>query len=315
MTPINQSVRAMPDIAANAKAATAGILDWVGMSEITAPIRLQAADGTLVQSAARIVAGVNLKNPDVRGIHMSRLYLAIEDSVAHEPLSPCSLRRVLRTFLDSHAELSDKARVQIRFEHLLQRRALISENTGWRSYPVEINAQMINQTFELELVLEVQYSSTCPCSAALARQLIQEQFERDFAQDQNLDRAAVLRWLGSEQGIVATPHSQRSTARVRVKLLPTFQQLPVLELIDRLEFALKTPVQTAVKREDEQEFARLNGQNPMFCEDAARRLQSALSSEERIQDFWLQVSHFESLHAHDAVAEASKFPDQAYVPL
>jgi glyoxylate/hydroxypyruvate reductase A len=31
-------------------------------------------------------------------------------------------------------------------------------------------------------------------------------------------------------------------------------------------------VQTAVKREDEQEFARLNAQHPMYCEDAARRL-------------------------------------------
>ena len=34
---------------------------------------------------------------------------------------------------------------------------------------------------------------------------------------------------------------------------------------------LKTPVQAAVKREDEQEFARLNGQNLMFCEDVLSR--------------------------------------------
>ena len=46
--------------------------------------------------------------------------------------------------------------------------------------------------------------------------------------------------------------------------------------IDRIESSLKTPVQAAVKREDEQEFARLNGQNLMFCEDAARRLQHEL---------------------------------------
>jgi GTP cyclohydrolase I len=35
-------------------------------------------------------------------------------------------------------------------------------------------------------------------------------------------------------------------------------------------------VQTAVKRADEQAFALANGQNLMFCEDAARRLHLAL---------------------------------------
>ena len=65
-------------------------------------------------------------------------------------------------------------------------------------------------------------------------------------------------------------------------------------------------MQTAVKREDEQAFARLNGQNLMFCEDAARRMQKALDADERISDFWVRASHFESLHAHNAVAVATK---------
>ena len=69
---------------------------------------------------------------------------------------------------------------------------------------------------------------------------------------------------------------------------------------------MKTPVQTAVKREDEQAFARLNGQNLMFCEDAARRMQKALDEDERISDFWVRASHFESLHPHNAVAVATK---------
>jgi hypothetical protein len=34
----------------------------------------------------------------------------------------------------------------------------------------------------------------------------------DFAERAPIDRDAVLAWLGSDQGIVATPHSQRSTA-------------------------------------------------------------------------------------------------------
>ena len=54
-----------------------------------------------------------------------------------------------------------------------------------------------------------------------------------------------------------------------------------MALIDRVEQALGTPVQTVVKREDEQAFARLNGENLMFCEDAARRMAAALAADPR----------------------------------
>ena len=93
---------------------------------------------------------------------------------------------------------------------------------------------------------------------------------------------------------------------MRARLAPSFANLPVLDLVDLVEGALQTPVQAAVKREDEQAFARLNGRNLMFCEDAARRMQAALDQDERIADFWLRATHYESLHPHDAVAVAVK---------
>jgi len=149
------------------------------------------------------------------------------------------------------------------------------------------------------------YSSTCPASAALSRQLIQDNFAKTFAVDQPLDRETILAWLGTEQGIVATPHAQRSTATIRVR--PAGDGVfPLIGMIDNVEAALGTPVQTAVKRADEQAFALANGQNLMFCEDAARRIQKALSSDPNIADFHLRVAHHESLHPHDAVAFASK---------
>ncbi|MGH8029100.1 MAG: GTP cyclohydrolase FolE2 [Arenimonas sp.] len=296
----------MPDIAAQARPHAAGTLDWVGMGEIDAPVLLADGKGGAHSCSAKVEAFVNLKDPDARGIHMSRLYLLLDRALATEPLSPCSLRRLLRAFLDSHAELSDRAQLRLRFDLLLRRPALVSEHSGWKAYPVELLAQLDRGAFELELKLDLAYSSTCPCSAALARQLIQEQFERDFAQDAPVDRARVLAWLGSEQGIVATPHSQRSRAEVRARLAPSFEDFPLVAIIDRVESALKTPVQTVVKREDEQAFALLNGQNLMFCEDAARRMQAALDEDERIADFWLRATHYESLHPHDAVAVATK---------
>jgi GTP cyclohydrolase I len=299
------TVRSMPDIANEARPHVAGVLDWVGMGEIEVPISLNSPDGRTVQSGARVTAYVNLTQPEARGIHMSRLYLHVDKSLSSEPVTPCSLRRLLKDFLDSHADLSDRALVRIRFDHLVRRRALVSDNSGWKSYPVMLTALMERGHFSLELACEVVYSSTCPCSAALARQLIQERFGDDFARGKALDYDQVLSWLGSEQGICATPHSQRSSAEVRVKLVQGFD-FPLIELIDRVEDALKTPVQTAVKRVDEQAFARLNGENLMFCEDAARRVQHALDADERVVDFWVRASHFESLHPHNAVAVATK---------
>ncbi|MFZ3153310.1 GTP cyclohydrolase, FolE2/MptA family, partial [Pseudomonas sp.] len=45
-------------------------------------------------------------------------------------------------------------------------------------------------------------------------------------------------------------------------------------------------------------------QNLMFCEDAARRLHSALLLQPELSAFQLRVVHAESLHAHDAVASS-----------
>ena len=299
------NARAMPDIANEGAANVAGALDWVGMDEIDVPVQLLRDDGIAVRIPARVAAFVNLKRPEVRGIHMSRLYLHVDAILSAEPVTPCSIRRLLREFLESHAQLSDRAMVRIAFDHLIRRPALKSDNSGWKAYPVVICATLDKGQFCLELGVEVVYSSTCPCSAALARQLIQERFASDFPVNATLDLAAVVDWLGSEQGICATPHSQRSVANVRVKLAPSFG-FPIEDLIDAIEQSLQTPVQTAVKREDEQAFALLNGANLMFCEDAARRVQRALQDDERVTDFSIRAAHHESLHPHDAVAYATK---------
>lgn len=313
MSPNPTTQRAMPDVAGEAQPGLGGALDWVGMDAVEMPVLLAGADAHLGRVSARVSAFVSLDRNDTRGIHMSRLYLHLDRHLSAEPLTPASLRRLLRDFLDSHAGLSDRALLRVRFDHLVRRAALASGHSGWRSYPVEITARMDGAQFVLELGVEVQYSSTCPASAALARQLIQERFAGDFANPGALDSDAVRTWLGSSDGIVATPHSQRSMARVRVRLEPGFD-LPMTDIIDLVEQALRTPVQAAVKREDEQAFALANGQNLMFCEDAARRIRRALDADERIADFRVCAAHYESLHPHDAVAVATKGVAGGYSP-
>ena len=286
----------LPDIAAQASR-QALPLDWVGMCGIALPILI---DGQRL--SAKADAGVSLDDGEARGIHMSRLYPALE-MLEQQDLQPALLRQVLQRFLDSHEGLSSSAYLRIHTDLLLKRPALVSPLSGWKTYPVTIEARLEKQMFHVELKIDVTYSSTCPCSAALARQLIQQQFVDHFG-NKSLQHEDVLAWLGSANGIVATPHSQRSSALLQVHLQPDVQALPLTALIDQAEAALGTAVQTAVKRADEQAFALANGQNLMFCEDAARRLNLALKRSDAVQAIQLKVIHAESLHAHDAVAES-----------
>ncbi len=311
MTIHNQSIKQMPDIANDVKARIAGKLDWVGMDEIEIPVMLTSDDGTVSRVPARATAFVNLTDRDKRGIHMSRLYLHLDRHLSAEQLSPCMVHRVLKDFLDSHEGLSDEAMLCLEFDYMIRRPALVSDNSGWKRYPVSLTGRLTREGFKLEIGLSLMYSSTCPCSAALARQLIQEQFIRDF-NESDLSIEAVHAWLGSSEGIIATPHAQRSEADMKVMLEPSLAEFPFVDLIDEIESVLATPVQSAVKREDEMEFARLNGQNLMFCEDAARRIQNALNTHQRVKDFYVKVSHFESLHPHNAVAVARKGLEGGY---
>ncbi len=290
--------RALPD----AQAALAR----VGMEGVELPIRF-IAEGETFRLPARVSAWVDLRAGKARGIHMSRLYALSDEHLGRAMPDRGVLRGLLDAFLQSHGELSGRAGVAIEAVLPLRRPALLSGLSGWRQYPFQLRAERASGgEFVCELEVHVQYSSTCPGSAAMARQLVQQRFSEVFGEG-GADAAQVADWLASPEGGIATPHAQRSRAQVRIRLSDDAPDaLPVAELIDRIETALATPVQAAVKRIDEQEFARLNGGNPMYCEDAARRLIAALEPDAAIADYRIRVAHLESLHPHDAVAVAVK---------
>ncbi len=313
-TPLPVNVTTMPDIAGRPHTQPQGTLDWVGMSDIHQPIVVR--DGNESHKAqARVQVYVDLNDPHAKGIHMSRLYLLLDEHARTRPLSVSGLKLLLGSLHSSHLDLSDKAFIQFEFDYEIRQTALISNNAGWASYPVTIKGTLVNGQVQLELGVEILYSSTCPCSAALARQLIQRAFAERFDKGEALTFEDVDAFLGTEEGIVATPHSQRSVAKVLTRLDENADELPIRALIESLEDAIGTPVQSAVKREDEQEFALRNGQNLMFCEDAGRKLKSALNEDERFADFWIRIEHHESLHAHNAVSITTKGLEDGYLPI
>lgn len=306
-------VRELPDVAARESRNPQVTLDWVGMAGIHQPLLIRDGDATR-QVQTQVQVYVDLGDTKAKGIHMSRLYLILDEHADSRPLTVAGLKLLLRSFLESHRELSTNAYIEFDFDYFLRRQALVSEYSGWNSYPVSIKGTLSGGDMLIEMSLGVYYSSTCPCSAALARQLIQHQFESDFGRGGEVGAEAVHEWLGTEEGIMATPHSQRSIARLRVRLENRSEDFPISHLLNLVEDTLKTPVQTAVKREDEQEFARLNGENLMFIEDAGRRLKAALDADPALADFWVRVEHHESLHVHDAVGVFTKGVEGGYEP-
>src|SRR3546814_4990892 len=109
------------------------------------------------------------------------------------------------------------SRLSLLFFFFKQKTAYDMRISDWSSDvcssdPVEIDATLAGGHLALTLVFSVEYSSTCPASAALSRQLNAERFAADFAAARPLSTGVVHDWLASERGLAATPPAQRSSA-------------------------------------------------------------------------------------------------------
>ena len=306
--------KSLPDIASQSSstgksAQNLSAITWVGMEKIQMPIRWQ---GQLL--AAEVRAQVNLNAGTSRGIHMSRLYSLLSESLTARDLSWSLLETLAQSFIESQGSISHAARITVKFQLPLEKKALKSDLKGWRLYPVEMDvvktcyssAQGKSTKAQRRLSTEILYSSTCPASTALSRELWRDDFKAKFAPEDALTHQGIHDWFESSAGMPGTPHAQRSRAEVSVQISDAGFDFGPQKLIEGIEEALQTPVQTAVKRVDEQEFARLNGENTMFCEDAARKVQSWLDAQKHVTGYRAVFEHQESLHPHNAVALIEK---------
>ena len=299
------ALKVLPDIAKTRTETATFALQWVGMEDIAVPLMLDFGNGTQQQVAAKANVYVSLDDTLEKGIHMSRLHFIL-NQLASKPFYKNSLDRLLSDMVNSQGGISESAKIDLAFDLLLPKNSLLSNETGYQTYHVEFSGERLHATNHYDLKLTIPYSSTCPCSAALSRQLFAEALDNEFSET-SIDKKTLLEW--AHRTTVATPHSQRSYAYLKLSMGDA--NWPVLPLlIHDLEQAIGTPVQTMVKRSDEQEFARLNADNLMFCEDAARNIKAKLERFDWVSDYWFKVEHQESLHAHNAVVIDQKYPAQ-----
>ena len=229
-----QSIAAMPDITNDTESGSGTALNWVGMSRIELPVMLRNSSGQTFQSLASVQAYVNIAKPEVKGIHMSRLYLLLDQKLGMAELTPALLQEVVAEFIVSQEGISDSAFIECKLDYFERRASLKSDNTGWKNYPLRLQASSRKGVVSTELELEIPYSSTCPCSAALARQLIQQSFEDKFGAEGQVEAKDVSTWLRTPKGTSATPHSQRSIAQVRLRLQDD-AAFAITPLIDAVE--------------------------------------------------------------------------------
>ncbi|MDK3018595.1 GTP cyclohydrolase FolE2 [Pseudodonghicola flavimaris] len=254
-------------------------IQHVGISNFRLPIRYRCRAGGEIALETSVTGTVSLE-ADRKGINMSRImrsfYGHAERVFGFE---------VIEAALDSYQTDLDSldARILMRLRFPMQMRALRSGLSGWQYY--DIGLEVIDRAGQRLRVMHLDYvySSTCPCSLELS-----EHARRT-------------------RGQLATPHSQRSVARLSAVVRPG-AALWIEDMVDLARAAVPTETQVMVKREDEQAFAELNAANPIFVEDAARLFCEALRGDDRLGDFRVVASHQESLHSHDAVSILTEGP-------
>ncbi len=248
-------------------------LQHVGISNFRLPIRFHTRDNGDLTLETSVTGSVSLE-AEKKGINMSRImrsfYKHAEKTFSFE---------VIEAALDDY--ISDlesfDARIQMRFSYPMKIKSLRSGLEGYQYYDIALELVEMDGVRRKFMHLDYVYSSTCPCSLELS------------------EHARQVR------GQLATPHSQRSVARISVEVACD-NCVWFEDLIDNAREAVATETQVMVKREDEQAFAELNAANPIFVEDAARLFCEQLLNDARIGDFRVIASHQESLHSHDAVS-------------
>lgn len=248
-------------------------IQHVGISNFRLPIRYQTRDGGEIALETSVTGTVSLE-ADRKGINMSRIMRSFYGHSDH-----LFSLRVLEAALDDYKADLDAfdARIQMRFSYPIRVDSLRSGLSGWQYY--DIAQEVIEQQGQRLRIMHFDYvySSTCPCSLELS----------EHARE--------------TRGRLATPHSQRSIARISA-VMKGPEKIWFEDMVELCRRAVPTETQVMVKREDEQAFAELNASNPIFVEDAVRAFAKELLADHRFGDFRIIASHQESLHSHDAVS-------------
>jgi len=263
-------------------------IQHVGISNFKLPVGFRTKSGDVLNLETSVTGTVSL-DAEKKGINMSRImrsfYKHAEKTFSFEVID--AALEDYKTDLESF-----DARIQLRFSFPMEMQSLRSGLRGYQYYAIALEMIETEGVKKKLVHLDYVYSSTCPCSLELSEHARETRNQ------------------------LATPHSQRSVARVSVEAVGD-DILWFEDVVALCQAAVPTETQVMVKREDEQAFAELNAANPIFVEDAARLFCDQFENDPRIGDFRVVASHQESLHSHDAISvltQGPTFAQQSFDP-
>ena len=256
----------------------------VGVENVEVPFKLESKYGGFHQMTANVAIRTSL-DANTKGISMSRLLLTLKPYL-DLPLKSVLIKEILEKIIENVGGVT--AYMTFDFRMPIIRKSIISDN----QFPIYYKCRFEGQAHKVQVVqadwtkkyklfykffqgATIQYASYCPCSAELCSILDTKGF----------------------------PHNQRSFAHIMVETDPNSDKYIWLEnIIEAVENVIPTLPYPVIKRVDEQEIARIAGENPMFVEDAIRAISQSLDNIEGISDWIVKCSHEESIHTSEAIA-------------
>lgn len=256
----------------------------VGVENVELPFRLESKYGGYHQLIANASMRTSLEE-NIKGISMSRLIRTLKDYL-ELPLKHKLIKDILKNLQANVG--GDSSYIKFKFRLPIKRRSPITDANFPIYYKCMFEGQLHKKVYHDKVYhdigkpseyeefrffqgMTIQYASYCPCSAELCK------------------------------SVNGFPHNQRSFANILVETKESYY-VWLEDIIETVESQLKTLPYPIIKREDEQEIAKIAAKNPMFVEDAIRLISKALNEREDIYDWIVKCIHEESIHTSEAIA-------------
>jgi len=238
----------------------------VGIKNIQYPIRIITRAAKKQTTIGTFEMYVNLAH-NQKGTHMSRF---VEIINAHREDIDLDQIHLLTEEMKSRLD-SNNAFLKIHFPYFIEKSAPITKTKSFMNYEVSVEAADTGPQIQMTFSVGVPVTTLCPCSKSI-----------------------------SEYGA----HNQRGLVTARVRFHDEEHDLPMdmEEIVQLIEKTSSCEVFALLKREDEKFVTERAYENPVFVEDLVREISLALTDEPRVSWFSVEVTNFESIHNHDAVA-------------
>jgi GTP cyclohydrolase I len=243
----------------------------VGVGNVQVPFNLESKYGGMKSMVANVSMRTNLDHK-TKGISMSRLIRTLKNYL-DLPLKKKLIEQILIDLMKNVE--STESYMRFDFLYPIMRSSVISDNEFPIFHKCRFEGRMVGDNFKFFQGANVQYASYCPCSAELSGHL-------------------------AENGSKGFPHAQRSFANILIEG-ENESYIWLEDIIECVERAIKTIPYPIIKREDEQEIARIAAENPIFVEDAIRQISVELN-ELPAYDWIVKCTHEESIHTSEAIA-------------